>query len=126
MTGDPMRYCVNLDGMILKRRKQLAIVMYKVFYGMAPDHVIGIFKNTNDMYSYNLRHFGYNVFIPRPCPGATKRSFHYRGTVLWNNLQIIKLTWGKLETETGAFCFCFFLLSINSRANSLVSRLSPR
>ena len=46
-----------------------------VFYGIAPDHVINIFKNTNDICSCNLRHSGNNVLIPRPCTEATKRSF---------------------------------------------------
>ena len=40
-------------------------------------------NNTND---YNLRNYGTDLPIPKPKKEFLKRSFKYRGAVLWNNL----------------------------------------
>ena len=40
-------------------------------------------NNTND---YNLRNYGTDLSIPKPKKEFLKRSFKYRGAVLWNNL----------------------------------------
>ena len=65
---------VGWDDLEKQRRIQLTIVMYKVLYGMTPDHVINIFKNTNDMYYYNLRHSGYNVLYQDHAPKLQRGS----------------------------------------------------
>ena len=45
-----------------------------------------MFEPTSDIHSYNLRGSSNNIFIPRPRTEAAKRSFSYRGAVLWNDL----------------------------------------
>ena len=44
------------------------------------------FKNASSVHSHNLRSSSHNLFVHRPLTEAGKRSFHYRGAVLWNSL----------------------------------------
>ena len=46
-----------------------------------------VFKPTSRVHSYNLRGASNNVFVPRPRTEAVKRSFSYRGAVMWNGLE---------------------------------------
>ena len=42
--------------------------------------------NTSSVHSHNLRSSSRNLFVPRPLTESGKRSFQYRGAVLWNSL----------------------------------------
>ena len=45
-----------------------------------------MFESISNVHSYDLRGSSNNIFIPRPRTEAAKRSFSYRGAVLWNDL----------------------------------------
>ena len=58
-----------------------------------------VFKPTSRVHSYNLRGASNNVFVPRPRTEAVKRSFSYRGAVMWNGLENV------LKDEINLNCF---------------------
>ena len=43
---------------------------------------------TNSIHGHNMRGSQHNLFIPRPYTEAFKKSFWYRGAVLWNSLSV--------------------------------------
>ena len=58
-----------------------------------------MFKPTSRVHSYNVRGASNNVFVPRPRTEAVKRSFSYRGAVMWNGLENV------LKEEINLNCF---------------------
>ena len=71
-----------------RRSKQLAIILFKALHNLSPTRLNSICKATPSVYSHNLRNSKYNLFVPRPSTEAGKRSFQYRGSVLWNSLPL--------------------------------------
>ena len=53
---------------------------------LSPTCLSSIFRTTSSVHSHNLRNSKYNLFVPRPSTEAGKRSFQYRGSVLWYSL----------------------------------------
>jgi hypothetical protein len=70
----------------MRRLKQPAILMYKTLNDGTPNYLTKMFENTRNIHSHNLRGFSDNVFVPGPNSESGKRSFKYRGAVLWNSL----------------------------------------
>jgi hypothetical protein len=68
------------------RSQQFGVLMYKTINKMVPDYLSSKFTPTNVIHSYNLRHSDSKLFVPRPLTESFKKSFTYRGTVLWNRL----------------------------------------
>ena len=91
------------DNLETRRTRQLATIMYKLKYHIAPDHLSQIFKSTNSMYFYNLRNSTHNSFVPRPYTEAGKHSFHYReGGGGGGSLELPVKT-VKRQTDLGSF-----------------------
>ena len=58
-----------------------------------------MFKPTSRVHSYNVRGASNNVFVPRLRTEAVKRTFSYRGAVMWNGLENV------LKDEINLNCF---------------------
>ena len=69
-----------------RRHDQLACMMYKTTKGLVPVYLSQLFAKTSDVHRYNLRNSEHNLFIPRPNTEALKKSFSYRGALLWDGL----------------------------------------
>ena len=77
-------YQLDWNTLEQRREKQLATTMYKVFNNRTPQYLQSCFTTTSDIHRHNLRKSG--LFIPQPKTEAMKKSFCYRGAVLWNNI----------------------------------------
>ena len=71
-----------------RRTKQMEILMFKAANKQLPEYISEKFTNVNTIHRHNLRGSEHNLFIPRPCTEALKKSFQYRGAVLWNGLSV--------------------------------------
>ena len=60
--------------------------MFKAANKQVPEYISEKFINVNTIHGHNLRGSEQNLFIPRPKTEALKKSFRYRGAVLWNSL----------------------------------------
>ena len=87
-----------------RRSKQLAINLFKALHNLSPIRLTSIFKTTSSVHSHNLRNSKYNLFVPRPSTEAGKRSFQYRGSVLWNSLPLSAKTQPTLGSFKSSLC----------------------
>ena len=69
-----------------RRTNQLKTLIFKTVNEQVPEYLSKKFSKANDIHSHNLRGSEHNLFIPRPNTNALKKSFGYRGAVLWNSL----------------------------------------
>ena len=69
-----------------RRRQQLATIMFKTMNNQVPQYISQLFTKTSDIHAYGLRRSGDSLFIPRPNTETLKKSFSYRGVILWNSL----------------------------------------
>ena len=53
---------------------------------MAPSNLQRLFENTSRKHNYLLRMSDISLELPKPRTEAMKRSFQYRGALLWNML----------------------------------------
>ena len=68
---------------------QKAVLLFKIFNGLAPDYLNYIFTPTTDVHSRNLRSVSdFQLYCPRPNTEFFRKSFSYCGTVIWNKLPI--------------------------------------
>ena len=87
-----------------RRSKQLAINLFKALHNLSPIRLTSIFKTTSSVHSHNLRNSKHNLFVPRPSTEAGKRSFQYRGSVLWNSLPLSAKTQPTLGSFKSSLC----------------------
>ena len=65
----------------------ISTLMYKIVNGSAPEYLCNEFSLAREVHSYRTRNaVGNNLCPPRPRTGAGKKSFHFVGTQIWNNL----------------------------------------
>ena len=68
---------------------QKAVLLYKIFNGLAPDYLNDMFTPTTDVHSRNLRSVSdFQLYCPRPNTEFFRKSLSYSGTVIWNKLPI--------------------------------------
>ena len=67
-----------------KRKENIAIMMFKILSGRAPEYLIDKFSFRE--HGYNTRSGSLHLNIPHPKTEALKRSFVYRGALYWNSL----------------------------------------
>lgn len=66
---------------------QKAVLMFKIFNGIAPDYFINDFPLISDIHGINLRSAAHSqIYLPRPNTELFRKSFSYSGSFLWNNL----------------------------------------
>ena len=110
-----VNYWMNL---VMKRLKQLAVVMYEVHNDLSPPYLKMIFTNIPSVYSHNLRNSRSNCCIPRPRTESAKGSFHYWRSVLWNKIPLEIRQWPNLndfKTSLNGKDFCnLYLDSISN------------
>ena len=68
-----------------RRRYHTAIQVYKSIRKSSPSYLQGIFEYSKDVTGHVGRNIN-RIFVPRVFNNYGKRSFYYRGSVLWNNL----------------------------------------
>ena len=67
----------------------LAILVHKCLTNNAPDYLIKKFNYVNEHHTYMTKtSSNQNLYHNNVRTQAGKRTFHYRGTTLWNNLPI--------------------------------------
>ena len=69
-----------------KRKENVAIMMFKILSGLAPNYLIEKFSFRE--HGYNTRSGSLHLNVPRPKTESMKRSFVYRGASSWNCLPI--------------------------------------
>ena len=69
-----------------RRAKQLAVCAYKSINNLFPVGLKSLFEPISQVHAYNFRGSSNNIFIRRPETDAARKSFIYRGAVLWNGL----------------------------------------
>ena len=72
------------DKLSLRRRKQKAIMMFKSLNGLAPVYLQDLFSERHT--DYDMRDSLRKLNLPKPRTDYLKRSFGYRGALLWNSL----------------------------------------
>ena len=72
------------DKLSLRRRKLKAIMMSKSLNGLAPVYLQDLFSERHT--DYDMRDSLRKSNLPRPRTDYLKRSFGYRGALLWNSL----------------------------------------
>ena len=65
---------------------QFASMMYKCVHNKVVVYLSDIFSTTSSVHNHNLRNSTHALFVPRPNNESGKRSFSFRGAVLWNSL----------------------------------------
>ena len=63
-------------------------VISKCIHNMAPSNLQRLFENISRKHNYLLRKSDISLEMPKPRTEAMKRSFQYRGALLWNMLPI--------------------------------------
>ena len=63
-----------------------ALCTFKTMNNLVPGYISEKFTLANTIHHHNLRGSNHNLFVPRPNTEALKKSFSYRGAVLWNDL----------------------------------------
>ena len=77
---------LNWPSLEVRRSNQFKTFMHKAMNKQVPEYIAEKLIMANTVHQYNLRGSEYNLFVPRPNTEALKRSFAYRGAVLWNSL----------------------------------------
>ena len=71
-----------------QRILQLLILMYKIDKKLAPKYLIEIFTNINQIHDHDIRQSQCNLARPKPNTDFMKKTFGYRGSLVWNNLSV--------------------------------------
>ena len=79
---------LNWSNLEERRSQQFKTLMFKTMNKMVPDYLSDKFTSVNLVHNHNLRGSSSKQFVPRPQTEALKKSFTYRGTVLWNSLPV--------------------------------------
>ena len=82
--SDKLLNDLNWDKLVVRRDKQMATLMFKASHGLVPKYIQTQFDKRS--LSYSLRNQENSLLIPKPRTEYLKKSFSYRGAVLWNNL----------------------------------------
>ena len=64
----------------------ILLLVFKCIHNMAPSNLQRLFENTSRKHNYLLRKSDISLELPKPRTEAMKRSFQYRGALLWNML----------------------------------------
>ena len=85
------------------------IQLFKSLYQISPPYLHNIFQFSTDMTGHVSRNINH-LFVPRVFTNFGKRSFFYRGTVLWNNLPLSVSKAATLSSfKNSYFNFSWFL-----------------
>ncbi len=71
-----------------RRALQFKKLMYKMANNMVPSYLTDKFIHTSSVHEDNLRGPNHKFFVPRPLSEYHKKSFSYRGAILWNNMPV--------------------------------------
>ena len=55
---------------------------------MVPNYLSNKFSQIFSVHEHNLRGSNYKLFAPRPLTESLKKSFSYRGAILWNDIPV--------------------------------------
>ena len=69
-----------------RRKKQKALMMFKIMNGMTPAYLEDIFSNKIGRWVYNLRTSRWNQALPVVKTDYYRNSFAYTGAKVWNTL----------------------------------------
>ena len=81
-------YALNWINLEDRRALQFKKLMYKTANNMVPSYLTDKFIRTSSMRKYNLRGANHKFFVPRPLSEYRKKSFSYRGSILWDNMPV--------------------------------------
>ena len=75
---------LSWERLSLRRKKQKALMMYKIMNDLAPEYLQSLSSQRHS--AYNLRNSEGRLTLSKPSTNDLKRSFSYSGAMLWNNL----------------------------------------
>ena len=65
----------------------LSVLMFKAIHGLAPHYLCNDVTMIVDVHGYNTRSSeNMNLYVPKYTKDICKRSFAYKGSMLWNDL----------------------------------------
>ena len=73
-----------------RRRFHTAIQIFRSLHRLSPPYLHNIFQLSKDITGHVSRNIN-RVFVPRVFTNYGKRSFFYRGALLWNSLPLVLL-----------------------------------
>ena len=79
-----LRKLLNWDDVDSRRKKQLAISMYKSIHGLCPSYIKDMFVSRSLV--HDLRNMKHKLSLPKPRTDYLKKSFSYCGAEVWNSL----------------------------------------
>ena len=79
---------LNWSTLEQRRDQHLKLLMFKTINKNVPDYLLAKFAPVKTIHNYCLRGADSRIFVPRPSTEALKKSFSYRGAVLWNSLPV--------------------------------------
>ena len=68
------------------RQHHMALMMFKVNYGLCPSYLSDIFDVNTSRLSYDLRSSGMNLIVPKARTNYFRNNFASAGAKLWNSL----------------------------------------
>ena len=83
-SSDHLLFTLDWERLFLRRKKQKALMMFKIMNGLAPEYLQSLFSQRHSV--YNLRNSEGKLTLPKPSTNYLKLSFSYSGTMLWNNM----------------------------------------
>ena len=98
-----------------RKKRHLLVTLFKVFNNNSPTYLRDRFHRASEIQNCNLRGSNYNLQLPLPKTNFLKRSFSYRGAIVWNQLsnqthEIGNLTSFKLAISYDMTFYSFFIL----------------
>ena len=75
---------LDWERLSLRRKKQKAVMIYKTMNYLAPEYLQSLLSQRHS--AYNLRNSQGRLTMSKPRTNYLKRSFSYKGAMLWNNL----------------------------------------
>lgn len=86
---DNLHEDLNMDRLYIRREKHICIEMYKIVHELHPVSLQAYIRKLGNVSSRVTRQScAYALYIGKPRLELTKRSFFYRGPILWNALPV--------------------------------------
>ena len=81
-----IRYELRWLSLSEMRQHHMALMMFKVNYGLCPSYLSDIFDVNTSRLSYDLRSSGMNLIVPKARTNYFRNNFASAGAKLWNSL----------------------------------------
>ena len=81
-----MLSCLNWLSVNKRINYNILVLVFKCLNNKAPTHLQQLFTKTGTTHCYSIRNANNTLLVPKPRTEILRRSFQYKGAVLWNSL----------------------------------------